>query len=73
MGEQLYPKICGVMAAVLEKCAEKPARITAGMMTGMILDKHSEAEMRAILDDPVRIEELMKMCIQAAYDHEQRR
>jgi hypothetical protein len=69
LGEQLYPKIRDAYDAVsIQACKDAgmySAKITPGMMTGMILETHTEADMRAILADDTRIAALMVECVEA--------
>lgn len=76
-GEKLYAEISAAYDAVsVAACKEagiySPA-VTAGKMTGMILEAHTEVEMRAILADPTRIAALMMECVDAICAHEKRR
>ena len=76
LGEKLYPQIRDAYDAVsVAACKEAgmySPTVTAGRMTGMILEAHTEAEMRAILADPDRIAALMVQCVEAICAHEQR-
>ena len=77
LGEQLYVQIRDAYDAVsVQACKDAglySVAVTAGKMTGMILEAHTEAEMRAILADPTRIADLMVKCVELICDHEKRR
>lgn len=75
-GEKLYVELRDAYDAVsIAACKEagmySPA-VNAGKMTGMILEAHTEAEMRVILADPTRIAALMVECVEAICAHEKR-
>lgn len=76
LGEKLYVEIRDAYDAVsVAACKEAglfSPSVTAGKMTGMILEAHTEAEMRAILADPHRIAALMIQCVEAICAHEKR-
>ncbi len=76
LGEKLYVEIRDAydaisVAACKEASLYSPA-VTAGKMTGMILEGHEESEVRAILADPQRIAALMVQAVEAICAHEKR-
>lgn len=76
LGEQLYVEIRDAYDAVsVAACKEAglySPLVNAGRMTGMIIEAHTEAEMRAILADPARIAALMVECVEVLCAHERR-
>jgi hypothetical protein len=76
MGDQLYPLIRdGYDAVSIAACKEAgmySPLVTPGRMTGMILEAHTEAEMRAILADSGRIAALMVECVEVLCAHEKK-
>lgn len=76
LGEKLYVEIRDAYDAVSVQACKNAGlyspNVTAGRMTGMILEAHTEAEMRAILADSTRIAALMVECVEVICDHEKR-
>lgn len=77
LGEQLYVQIRDAYDSVsVQACKDAglwSPLVTAGKMTGMILEGHTEAEVRAILADSNRLADLMVQCVEAfcAYEKNQ--
>lgn len=76
LGDYLYVQIRdGYDAVSVEACKKAglySPSVTAGKMTGMILEAHTETEVRAILADSERLANLMVKCVEAICDHEKR-
>ncbi len=75
-GEKLYVEIRDAYDAASVAAGKEAGMfaplVNPGRMTGMILEAHTEAEMRAILADPERIAALMVECVEVLCEHEKK-